>query len=448
MLINITPTTKKRRYSYSLAAKRSILAEAYAEPRSVKRVARKYNVQTNQLRQWKQHIECDRDSDTEADPAIPSSCSKRVRRFELCHKIGAGRKNSFSSELIAGLKTFFENSRDEDFSISLRLMVAQAKLLSPTLSSDVSTRALESRIYRLLQKWDVTWRRGTHKAQNTRHNIEVQNDYHSYITMKIRLLGVDCSDVYNADETNMYFSPQPTSTYAPRGSRTVSIKGADSSSRCTVMLGASMTGKKLPPFLIFRGKNERTGHIKRELAKRDGYPDDMEYGVQQKAWMDEALMLEWMEKIWQPETQHSNKVTYLILDEHRAHLTSAVRKAFADCNTEVDIIPGGYTSKLQPMDVGLNKPFKGYVSDNFTDWLIINRNKKPTRQDVSAWILSGWNRLSEQIILNSFRGSGYIKTSGDGATVSTAECLIVDHLNLMEPSDVERSYMSDDEIEM
>jgi DDE superfamily endonuclease len=54
----------------------------------------------------------------------------------------------------------------------------------------------------------------------------------------------------------------------------------------------------------------------------------------------------------------------------------AVRKAFADCNTEVDLIPGGYTSKLQPMDAGLNKPFKGHVIDNFTDWLIVNRNKK------------------------------------------------------------------------
>jgi hypothetical protein len=98
--------------------------------------------------------------------------------------------------------------------------------------------------------------------------------------MKIQILGVDCCDVNNADETNMYFSPQPTSTYAPRGSWTVSIKGADSSSRCTVMLCASMSGAKLPPFLNFRGKNDRAGHIKRELLRKEGYPEEMEYGVQ------------------------------------------------------------------------------------------------------------------------------------------------------------------------
>jgi hypothetical protein len=117
-------------------------------------------------------------------------------------------------------------------------MLAQAKLLSPAATSGVSTRALESHIYCLLQKWDVTWRRGAHKAQNTWHNVEIDNDYHDYIKRKIRLLGVGCCNVYNADETKMYFSPQPTSTYAPRGSQTVSIRGAESSSTCTVMLCA------------------------------------------------------------------------------------------------------------------------------------------------------------------------------------------------------------------
>jgi transposase-like protein len=434
---NITSTTKKVRYSYSLAAKRSILSEAYAEPRSVRRIARKYNVQPNQLRQWKQHIDCERT----ADPSLPSTCSKRVRRVELSRKLGAGRKNCFPDRLIADLKTFFEKSRDEDYSVSLRLMVAQAKLLSPTIALGVSTRALESRVYRLLQKWDVTWRRGTHKAQNTRHNVDVLNDFHSYVKMKIQILGVDCCDVYNADETNMYFSPQPTSTYAPRGSRTVSIKGADSSSRCTVMLCASMSGTKLPPFLIFRGKNDRAGHIKRELLRKDGYPEEMEYGVQERAWMDESLMLEWIEKVWKPLAKLNNKVKYMILDECRSHLTAAVRKAFADCNTEVDLIPGGYTSKLQPLDVGINKPFKGYVSDDFTDWLIVNRNRKPTRQDVSMWILNGWNRVSEQIVLNSFRGLGYI--SGDVSTPPIS--LQVDHLMITEPSDVDCSEDEDEE---
>jgi DDE superfamily endonuclease len=159
------------------------------------------------------------------------------------------------------------------------------------------------------------------------------------------------------------------------------------------------------------------------------------YGGQERAWMDEALILEWIQKIWQSMTQRSNKVTYLILYEFRLHLTTAVRKAFMDCNTEVDLIPAGYTSsKLQPMDVGLNKPFKGYVSDSFTDWMIANRNKEPTR------------RLSEQNILNSNCGSGYIIESVVGGFSSDGGSA-VDLLCLMEPSDVDRSDILDEKDE-
>jgi DDE superfamily endonuclease len=146
-------------------------------------------------------------------------------------------------------------------------------------------------------------------------------------------------------------------------------------------------------------------------------------------------------------TQRSNKVTYLILDECCSQWTVAVRNAFVDCNTQVDLIPAGCTSKLQPMDVGMNTPFKGYVSNNFTDWLIVNRNKKPTRQDVAAWIHTGWNWLSEQIVLNAYRGSGYIKESVVGDFSSNSGSA-VDLLCLMEPSDVNRLDISDEEDEV
>jgi DDE superfamily endonuclease len=86
----------------------------------------------------------------------------------------------------------------------------------------------------------------------------------------------------------------------------------------------------------------------------------MEFGVQEKAWMDKPLMLEWIEKIWKPEVKDKQQA-YLILDECRTHLTKSDQNAFAACQTEIELIPGGYTSKLQPMDVGINIPFKNNI---------------------------------------------------------------------------------------
>jgi DDE superfamily endonuclease len=73
--------------------------------------------------------------------------------------------------------------------------------------------------------------------------------------------------------------------------------------------------------------------------------------------MDEAKILEWIDWLWSPhiQQQNPNGVTYLILDECRSHLKSADKAAFEACKTEINFIPGGYTSKCQPMDVGVKK---------------------------------------------------------------------------------------------
>jgi DDE superfamily endonuclease len=343
-------------------------------------------------------------TDNVADTATKTCTATTRRRGE-----GGGRKCSLSGELIVDLKGVFDALRDEDYGVSLRIMVTELRRLSPASVIGCSESAINSRVYRLLRKWDNTWRRGTHKAQNTRHSSEVIGDFLEYFRLKFRLLRVDCSRVYNVDETNVFFSQEPVFTYAKRGSRTVSIKGTDSSQRCTVMLGGNLAGGKLLPFIIFKGANTRTGHILKEIEKGEGYPEDIRYGVQAKAWMDETLMLEWVEKVWKPEVEGKG-VTYLILDECRTHLTIAVRNAFTKCRTEVELIPGGYTSKLQPMDVGINKPFKNFIRAEFHDWLVVNRNRKtrPSRQEVSWWVREAWNNVSDSVVRNSFRGAGLV----------------------------------------
>jgi hypothetical protein len=56
------------------------------------------------------------------------------------------------------------------------------------------------------------------------------------------------------------------------------------------------------------------------------------------------------------------KLTVLMyLDSFRGHLVDAVKHRFEEKNTNLAIIPGGLTSKLQPLDVCINKPFKSKV---------------------------------------------------------------------------------------
>ncbi|CAG8826345.1 7716_t:CDS:2, partial [Dentiscutata erythropus] len=38
-------------------------------------------------------------------------------------------------------------------------------------------------------------------------------------------------------------------------------------------------------------------------------------------------------------------------------------------NTNIAIIPGGLTSKLQPLDVSINKPFKAKIRHIYDEWM-------------------------------------------------------------------------------
>ena len=58
----------------------------------------------------------------------------------------------------------------------------------------------------------------------------------------------------------------------------------------------------------------------------------------------------------------SNPRSLLILDSFTAHRTDVVKHRFLEKNTNITIISGGLTSRLQPLDVSLNKSFKAKVS--------------------------------------------------------------------------------------
>lgn len=136
-------------------------------------------------------------------------------------------------------------------------------------------------------------------------------------------------------------------------------------------------------------------------------------------------MLKWIEKVWRPISAHHG-TSMIILDSFTAHLTSSVMLQFASCNTEVEIIPAGYTSKLQPMDVGINKPFKGNTRSCYTSWMVANKNildlaLKPKRTLIATWIDSAWAAISKNTFINSFYGSGFAIARVDANEIPLVE---------------------------
>jgi hypothetical protein len=88
--------------------------------------------------------------------------------------------------------------------------------------------------------------------------------------------------------------------------------------------------------------------------------------------MNENEMIWWVENVWRRRANlGSNPRSLLVLDSFTAHRTDPVKRRFNERNIDIAVIPGGLTSRLQPLDVSLNKSFKAKVSFSVAETLWI-----------------------------------------------------------------------------
>ena len=137
---------------------------------------------------------------------------------------------------------------------------------------------------------------------------------------------------------------------------------------------------------------------------------------QPKASCDEAIMKNWVEEdrnniFHNPATPgSSSKILYR--DVHRAQQTPDVKQWLHKCKTTLINAPGGITSRVQLLDVSINKPFKNYVRELLEQHLDANlelhvdgkRTAGERRVLTKEWVGEVWERVKKQkdLIKHSF----------------------------------------------
>ena len=101
--------------------------------------------------------------------------------------------------------------------------------------------------------------------------------------------GYAMADIYNADETGLYFRALPNRSMVLHDDPRKGIK--TSKERITVLLACSAAGHKLKPLVIGKAENPRCyrGTNKASLP--------VTYRANRKAWMTSILFQEWLERI-------------------------------------------------------------------------------------------------------------------------------------------------------
>jgi hypothetical protein len=133
--------------------------------------------------------------------------------------------------------------------------------------------------------------------------------------------------------------------------------------------------------------------------------------------MDEQAMMKWVDEVWGPYTKgprRDGRDTYLLQDEFTVHLMGSVNNQINKLRTEVDIIPGGYTGSVQVLDKEVKKPFKGYLRDQFEDWICMNGSRRrPSRVDVEQWVAKAWDQVTTATIVNTWKSIGHQVANDD-----------------------------------
>ena len=179
------------------------------------------------------------------------------------------------------------------------------------------------------------------------------------------------------DQTPMPFVLDDGRTYDTTGAEEVwcssGVSGLDKR-QCTVQLTVFGDGvSRVRPTLIFRGEGKR---IKPD--ERRSWDKRVNVYFQKNAWCDEVIMKKWTSDEWcniftNPATPGSSG-KLLVADVHKAQQTVEVKRLLQKKNTVLANVPPGCTSRVQPLDVVLNKPFKNLVREQFEKHLDENLN--------------------------------------------------------------------------
>lgn len=209
------------------------------------------------------------------------------------------------------------------------------------------------------------------------------------------------SDIYNADETGLFYEMLPSTTLDLRGQRCHG--GKHSKKRVTVLLCANMEGTdKRPPLVIGKSAKPRCFKGSRGLP--------VKYVANKKAWITRSIFTEWVVAFDRDMKRQGRKVC-LLLDNCSAHRIDDVVLT----NTDVKYFPPNCTSLIQPLDQGVIVSLKRAYRSRLMQRLLLNiENGRETKIDLYMalqMMAAAWSTLKRDTISNCFRHSGFGNTN-------------------------------------
>jgi hypothetical protein len=210
------------------------------------------------------------------------------------------------------------------------------------------------------------------------------------------------------------------------------MAGKDSR-QVTAAITITASSHQLPSLIVFKGKSIHfctantvsnimvdccvltTGMPNGTIACREvpTLPASSIYHLNEKAWFNEQIMLDWIEHVLAPyiATAPPGIIPILFLDQFRVHKMGSIINAIQALGVQVEFIPAGCTGLVQPVNVGFNKAFKCKMRDKFLKWMMLQDPNLPIPQstchNIAQLIINAQKNISAKMIRNAWRKTGF-----------------------------------------
>ncbi|KAB0793820.1 hypothetical protein PPYR_13440 [Photinus pyralis] len=218
--------------------------------------------------------------------------------------------------------------------------------------------------------------------------------------LKKNIQNIPASQIYNIDETSFCVDPARIKVVGERGTAAHRVTSGPGRENITVLFGGNAAGEKLPPLIVFRGKNVWDSW----LSIKEGYPG-MTYAASKNGWMDTQTFENYFQNNFLKNVCPERPVV-LIYDGHNSHVGVSLVEMAMKQKVVILKLPAHSSHLLQPMDLAVFRPLKIMYDEELIKWQRRNYGHKLPKSEFASIISRIWRNANPAIIAKGFEKGG------------------------------------------
>ncbi|CAF3341955.1 unnamed protein product [Rotaria sp. Silwood2] len=314
-----------------------------------------------------------------------------------CHDVRRKIKNNLRRKIDEETYSWFVAQRAKNITLSGPTIQEKARQIAEEFGGNVIFKASNGWFEKFKARHNISYRAIC--GESTSVNPVTTNEWKNRLPLIID--GYDRSNMFNADETSLFFKALPEKSFVLN--KEDCKGGKRSKERFTILLCTNWSGdEKLKPLVIGKSLKPRCfKHINIQKLP-------VEWTANRTAWMNAKLFGNWLNNL-NLNVKKQNRRILLFIDNAPCHPTDIQLS-----NVKLQFFPANTTSVIQPLDQGVIHSFKANYRKSLVKHIIASCSTAQTTGDITitaldavCWIDSAWKSVTKSTIQNTFTAAGF-----------------------------------------